>query len=61
MKKIRYFERIFCVYALELRTKITLGVCFSALSAKAESRPSVVRAILRGANTPSGAFRAFRI
>ena len=26
MQKIRYFERIFCVYALELRTKITLGV-----------------------------------
>ena len=26
MQKIRPFERVFCVYALELRTKITLGV-----------------------------------
>ena len=31
MQKIRPLERIFCVYALELRTKITLGVCCSAL------------------------------
>lgn len=26
MQKIRSFERIFCVYSLKLRTKITLGV-----------------------------------